>query len=1357
MRSRSYIFDASQIAPNHEGRCEPDSHADTCVAGANCLLIEHTGRSVNVQGFSPDLPQLESVPIATVLTAYDCPRTARTYLLLINEALYMPDLPYTLLCPNQLRDFGLHVDERPRQYDEESIFGVHIPDAGLHIPFTLEGVTAGFQTRPPTMDEITDPTLVQYDITSPLNWDPTSPDFAIAEEAAGDGDVLMEDVDDDAKVKLKRQVAVMRRKENDEHIRNAIDVTRITQDLFELDIDRSELTTPGERNVSAIRMGEPQQEITPESVAAKWMIGTEAAKRTLQVTTQGGVRRIQNPALRRFKTQMTHLRYPRLPGIYYCDTMKATVKSLEGHQYAHVIGNGKGYSRMFPMVAKNETVYSLDDFVGYAGIPEELLNDNDPTMKGWKQWKQRIREYRIKPRFTEPYSPHQNRSELDVREVRRGVKKQSIRAKSPLRLWNYLGPLVCKIRSLTASSHPSLKGRNNFELVHGWTPDISPYVMHSWYEVVGYRDNDGETKLACWLGPAEGHGGGDAAWLLPESAKPIVRSTFWALTINERADKADQIKKLLDNINNKIGDDRSQEEVESEMGPIYQDIDIFLEDDADDTLAPAVDPDLRQPEADEYTTETFDRYLASEVLINRGGETIRGTVKSRRKDLNGIPVGKANDNPLLDTREYQVEFDDGSEETYTANLVAENIYSQVDSSGHRLVLLNEIIDHRKDGRALVGDDGFYTDHSGTRRPKRTTAGWKILVEWKHGTTDWLPLTDVKQSYPVELAEYAVQNKISTEPAFAWWVPHTLKKKERILAKLKTKHHVKTHKYGVEVPRSMKDAIALDEKTGTDFWRKAIDKELRNVFGAFDFLDDGKSVPPGYNFVETNMVFDVKLDLTRKARLVARGDKLDPPKTETFASVVSRDSVRLFFLLAALNDLDVLSCDIQNAYITAPNREKLWTKFGDEFGPQYQNKKAIVAKALYGLRSSGKSFRDFLAKHLREMGFTSSRADPDMWMRAVKRGEEKLYEYVICYVDDLAYAGLDAKGFMKALGQRFTLKEGSVKEPDQYLGANVKKVTIPNSDTPGKTRWAFESSSYTKKAIASVEVELHANGEQLKTKVKTPLSTGYRPEVDASPELNPKQQNYYQGLIGILRWIGELGRLDILMPVSMLSRYLISARRGHLEQVLHIFAYLKHHPKSTMVFDDTVPDFRNKRFQKHDWSELYPDAKEAIPHNMPEPRGKPVLVSCFVDADHAGCRATRRSHSGIIIFVNKAPILWYSKRQNTVEASTYGSELLAMRLAVEMIEGLRYKLRMLGVPLEEEACVFCDNNSVVMNVKPESALKKKHAAINWHRVREAIAASTIKVAKEHTSSNLADILTKPLPGPTLRELIGYILW
>ena len=156
----------------------------------------------------------------------------------------------------------------------------------------------------------------------------------------------------------------------------------------------------------------------------------------------------------------------------------------------------------------------------------------------------------------------------------------------------------------------------------------------------------------------------------------------------------------------------------------------------------------------------------------------------------------------------------------------------------------------------------------------------------------------------------------------------------------------------------------------------------------------------------------------------------------------------------------------------------------------------------------------------------------------------------------------------------------------------------------------------------------------------------------------------------------------------------------------------------------------------------------IPTDAPKPHGNVVSTHCFVDADHAGNHITRRSQTGILIFINRAPIIWYSKRQNTVETSTFGSEFVAMRIAVELTEALRYKLQMFGIPLDGPTNVFCDNEAVTKNATiPESTLKKKHNSIAYHRTREAVAAGTIRVTKEDGTTNLADVLTKLLPQAT----------
>ena len=161
--------------------------------------------------------------------------------------------------------------------------------------------------------------------------------------------------------------------------------------------------------------------------------------------------------------------------------------------------------------------------------------------------------------------------------------------------------------------------------------------------------------------------------------------------------------------------------------------------------------------------------------------------------------------------------------------------------------------------------------------------------------------------------------------------------------------------------------------------------------------------------------------------------------------------------------------------------------------------------------------------------------------------------------------------------------------------------------------------------------------------------------------------------------------------------------------------------------------------------------------MPPPLGKEVVIRCFVDADHAGDRITRRSRTGFIIFLNNAPIYWTSKKQNTCESSTFGSELVAMKTATEYLRGLRYKLRMMGIPLSGPAYVYGDNMSVIHNTTaPESTLKKKHNSIAYHFVREGVARGEWLVTFIKSVNNPADILTKSLPQPQREFLLKLFM-
>ena len=188
-------------------------------------------------------------------------------------------------------------------------------------------------------------------------------------------------------------------------------------------------------------------------------------------------------------------------------------------------------------------------------------------------------------------------------------------------------------------------------------------------------------------------------------------------------------------------------------------------------------------------------------------------VTKQLRDVDGIVIGMVNENPILDSHMYEVEYQDGTKASLVANYIAENLFAQVDQEGNRHVLLDELIDYRVNGREVKLQDAFITTGTGTRRRRETTIGWELLAQWKDGSTNWISFKDLKESYPVQTAEYTVVAKIAMEPAFAWWVPHTLKKRNPIISKVKLKYWLRTHKFGIRIPKSVKKAKHLDQENG----------------------------------------------------------------------------------------------------------------------------------------------------------------------------------------------------------------------------------------------------------------------------------------------------------------------------------------------------------------------------------------------------------------------------------------------------------------------------------------------------------------------------------------------------------------
>ena len=155
-------------------------------------------------------------------------------------------------------------------------------------------------------------------------------------------------------------------------------------------------------------------------------------------------------------------------------------------------------------------------------------------------------------------------------------------------------------------------------------------------------------------------------------------------------------------------------------------------------------------------------------------------------------------------------------EKYNANIIAEHIYAQLDDDGYTRMVMDEIVDHRSDETAVGRKDGTIKGPNGTTQPRKTTKGWDLCVKWKDGSTEWVPLKELKESNPIQLVEYARANQLENEPAFVWWVPWTIRKRNRILKAMKKQYFGTAQKHGMELPKTVARALEIDKETGTTF-------------------------------------------------------------------------------------------------------------------------------------------------------------------------------------------------------------------------------------------------------------------------------------------------------------------------------------------------------------------------------------------------------------------------------------------------------------------------------------------------------------------------------------------------------------
>jgi hypothetical protein len=1105
--------------------------------------------------------------------------------------------------------------------------------------------------------------------------------------------------------------------------------------------------------------------VDPDHLAKVWRIDHATAKRTIEVTTQLRKQPALDSLTRNYPTNDRMLRYKRIDDLFFMDTFFATKKakkSSRGNTCMQLFVTDKSFVYVVPMKSKADVPAALKLFAKEIGAPAAIICDaaGEQTSQKVKTFLQQIG---TSLQVLEKGTQWANRAELYIGLLKSAVRKDMKESAAPLPFWDYCAERRARINNLVAKDLFQLQGQNPHHHTMGEEGDISNLCQYSFYQWCYYRDSNAsfpmpDEVLGRCLGPAQGIGNAMSQWILKANGKVIARRTLRPLTHIEISSET-EIRK------------RQEWDVLAEArwgSPFEPPIDVTCDPDLlneyeDDDEKARVLPEFTDP-VDAFGSPidqqpAYDTMLNTELMLPNGDSYKPAKVVRRTIGPDGQARGSYHQQPELNTMTYDVEFDDGLVKEYSANVIAEELFRQIDDEGFTTTHLDGILDFRKMDDAVSESNAYVTTKRGVKRLRKTTCGWQFLVRWTSTATQWVPLKDMKESYPVQTAEFATARGIAKEPAFVWWVPYTLRKRDVIVSSVKARTRRTSHKYGVELPRSVEHAHELDRKNGDDLWAQSLTKEMTNLGVAFEILPDNKQPPPGWSKVTGHLIFDVKMDLTRKARWVLNGH-LTPDVTDvsTYAGVVSRESKRIALTYAALNDLDVIAADIRNAYLQAPSSRKDYIVCGIEFGLENVGKKALIRRALYGGKTAGRDFRNHLRECMHFLKFKSCKADPDVWMRAaVKSDGSPYWEYVLLYTDDALAISENAERILRTeIGRYFELKAESIGPPEIYLGGRLRQVVLEN----GTKAWAFGSSQYVQASVANVKQYLALKNLPPLRKEKAPMRSKYRPEIDVTRELTPDEASYYQSMIGILRWIVELGRVDICCEVSLLSSHLALPRKGHMEAVFHIFAYLNKHHNAEMVFDPSEPVIDPSIFERKDWttSESGLELDEELPYNMPEARGFGFTMRAFVDADHATDSITRRSRTGFLVYLNNAPIYWTSKKQVSVETSSFGSEFTAMKQCTEYVRGLRYKLRMMGIPCEGPTFVYGDNQSVLFNTTiPESTLKKKTQSIAYHFVREGAAKDEWRTAYVNTHLNPADLLTKPLPSGEKRwRFVGMIL-
>ena len=848
-----------------------------------------------------------------------------------------------------------------------------------------------------------------------------------------------------------------------------------------------------------------------DAAAAQPFLGwrpLEIIRQTFSNTTQLAVQRMTMPLKRHVRSLNPFMNRTRLHETVATDTMFSSEKDISGSTCAQVFyGLSSHFVNVYGMKTESDGPDALDDFGRQEGIPAIIRSDNSKMQRYGAAWVNRLREWLCAAEFTEPHHPQQNPAELRaVKWLKHNTKILRQRTRAPKNLWLQACKYMADIHNVT--SDETLDYKTPYSKRRGETPDISPYLQFKFYEKVYYLDPsekypETKEKLGRWIGVA--HNVGDHLTyviLTSDTHRLIERSVV-------RSAEIDNAKNLALPEHEENEDDEEPEVVSLDYSIESPEIPYQAGPKRANNKKDARRQGRRRNTADEDEDPANDkRYRdASDGRPTRRKNPNAPTPANeatppriRRSQRNRNPVQRYAAAATIATvavSPYQFTISTHSKATCslqaTGHHAGDDTFpeQQFRSKGIRhfdeqlqyIQTLDIDAESQDDPDDREWDPLFVykhrvTKHNGIRRHQ-------VKVGWTTEEPTWVDTDAVKVQKPIILIDYAIRLNLATNDRDWGWVatytnrPGLVNHMTRCFAAAANRNTPK-YKFGVEVPRSSAHALKLDEANGDSLWNNAIQTELKQIsdFKTFRTLGSGETLGD-FTRIPYHIVFDVKFDLRRKARLVAGGNHTETPKEDIYSGVVDLMSVRLGFMIAAMNDLQVCAADIGNAFLYGKSREKAYVVAGKEFGDM-QGKPLIIDKGLYGLRSSSARFHEHLSTKLRSMGYKPSKADTDFWIKDC--GDH--YEYIATYVDDVLAFGKNPLATINELKKDYILK--GIGKPEYYLGGDVLELDptwgVDNIFT------ALSAKTYVRNVVAKFEKLFNENLREF----KSPMDSTYHP-------------------------------------------------------------------------------------------------------------------------------------------------------------------------------------------------------------------------------------------------------------------------